>query len=41
MIDTRHNTRRLIGHGTLIVAGMTTGGLGAALLILLAAATGL
>lgn len=40
MIATQHNARKLFGHGTLIVGGMLTGGLSAALVTLLAAATG-
>ena len=40
MIDTQHNARTLIRHGSLIITGLVTGGLGAALLVLLAAATG-
>lgn len=41
MITTQHNSRKLIGRGTLIATGMLTGGLGAALFVLLAAATGI
>ena len=40
MIATQHNTRKLIGHGTLIAGGMLSGALGAALVTLLTAATG-
>lgn len=38
MTQTQHASLKLIGHGTLIAAGLLTGGLGAAVLILLAAA---
>lgn len=41
MIATQHNTRNLLGYGTVIVSGMLVGGLGAALWVLWAAATGL
>jgi len=41
MIATRHNPRKLIGRGTLIATGMLTGGLSAALFVLVAAATGI
>jgi len=40
MIATQHNPRKLIGHGALLAVGMFTGGLVAALTVLLAAATG-
>jgi len=41
MITTPIKPRKLIGHGTLIASGLLTGGLSAALFILLAAATGI
>jgi len=41
MITTQHNPRKLIGRGTVIATGMLTGGLSAAVLVLLAAATGI
>lgn len=41
MITMPTNPRRLIGQGTLIASGLLTGALGAALIILLAAATGI
>ncbi|MDA0785882.1 MAG: hypothetical protein O3B37_06290 [Proteobacteria bacterium] len=41
MIDTRHNSRKLIGRGALIATGMLTGGLSATLFVLVAAATGI
>jgi hypothetical protein len=41
MITTQINARKLIGHGALIGTGLFTGGLSAALFILLAAATGI
>lgn len=40
MITTQHNSRKFIGHSALLAAGMVTGGLAAALVVLLAAATG-
>ncbi|MEP4379071.1 MAG: hypothetical protein ABJ215_06570 [Alphaproteobacteria bacterium] len=41
MITSQHNTRKLIGRSTLIATGMLTGGLGGALFVILAAATGI
>lgn len=40
MIAPTHNSRKMIGHSAMIVTGMLTGGLSAALVVLLAAATG-
>ncbi len=41
MMIAQHNSLKLIGHGTLIVTGMLTGGVGAAVIVLFAAATGI
>jgi len=41
MITTQHTPLKLIGRSTVIATGMLTGGLGAALFVLLAAATGI